>query len=769
MDLTGEGDNYLEVKFVSPVITAERFASIQNQSYSVPPECPDSVYRGECHINELRKMQASFSWDWGPTLASVGIWKHVFLEGFNSSVIRYCVVETEEISSTSSWQVSIVTFLSGNVKNSVDGKLVSKLKTDNEDTVTLIVDVNAQPDENNNIEVRQNVQIRQGSVKRWWPNGYGEQPLYDITVTFYSENELDTFSHRIGYRTIELVQEEVKISQANYGNSFYFKVNGIPIFAKGSNAIPINILPEKGQERESVDKLLQSARDCHMNMLRVWGGGVYESDYYYQRADELGIMIWQDFMFACALYPSRQDFLDDVIQEVRHQVKRIGSHPSVVMWAGNNENEAAIHGNWYGSNGKQIYFDDYKKLYFGTIKPEFQKILKRGQYIGSSPSNGVESEAEGGISNNPYDEHYGDVHTYIYELDGFNPNIYPIPRFSSEYGFQSYPSFSTFLKASKNKSNLVIGSEFLQHRQHHPFGDAQLELEVLYQMELPDEKSPNYTDVFIFYTQIYQAVSIKTQTERYRKHRNTLTEDGKGLTMGALYWQLNDVWIAPTWSGIDVTGKWKILQYYIRDAFAPIAIIGHLNSKRDLEITIVSDKTTSLEHVDFSISVYNWASFVPVNVTQQNISIEKLSSKTIMTIQTDDYLNKNNCGGLVQAKRNCFLVLKLSKSNTVIAPETVVFPDTLKTLNLRKPYIEIVGVTSLKHIDKRNFTIVLKSSNIALFVWLECLGVTGRFSENGFHQITETKTIYFATEEDTDVETVKKNLFVSNLLSVTKF
>ncbi|KAK9891852.1 hypothetical protein WA026_016651, partial [Henosepilachna vigintioctopunctata] len=517
-DVLKEGDNYLEVKFVSPVITAERFASIQNQSYSVPPECPDSVYRGECHINELRKMQASFSWDWGPTLASVGIWKHVFLEGFNSSVIRYCVVETEEISSTSSWQVSIVTFLSGNVKNSVDGKLVLKLKTDNEDTVTLIVDVNAQPDGNNNIEVRQNVQIRQGSVKRWWPNGYGEQPLYDITVTFYSENELDTFSHRIGYRTIELVQEEVKISQANYGNSFYFKVNGIPIFAKGSNAIPINILPEKGQEKESVDKLLQSARDCHMNMLRVWGGGVYESDYYYQRADEFGIMIWQDFMFACALYPSRQDFLDNVIQEVRHQVKRIGSHPSVVMWAGNNENEAAIHGNWYGSNGKQIYFDDYKKLYFGTIKPEFQKILKRGQYIGSSPSNGVESEAEGGISNNPYDEHYGDVHTYIYELDGFNPNIYPIPRFSSEYGFQSYPSFSTFLKASKNKSNLVIGSEFLQHRQHHPFGDAQLELEVLYQMELPDEKSPNYTDVFIFYTQIYQAVSIKTQTERYRKH-----------------------------------------------------------------------------------------------------------------------------------------------------------------------------------------------------------------------------------------------------------
>ncbi|KAK9882766.1 hypothetical protein WA026_023188 [Henosepilachna vigintioctopunctata] len=251
--------------------------------------------------------------------------------------------------------------------------------------------------------------------------------------------------------------------------------------------------------------------------------------------------------------------------------------------------------------------------------------------------------------------------------------------------------------------------------------------------------------------------------------RNILTEDGRGLTMGALYWQLNDVWIAPTWSGIDVTGKWKILQYYIRDAFAPIVIIGHLNDERGLEITTVSDKTTSLDDVDLSISVYNWTSFTTVNVYQQKISIEKLSSKTIMTIPTDDYLFQHNCGGLVQAKRNCFLVLKLSKSGTAIAPEAVVIPDRLKSLNLRKPFTEIVGVTSLNQTGKRNFTIVLKSSDIALFVWLECRGVPGRFSENGFHQIEETKTIYFATEEDTDAKTVKKNLFASNLLSVTKF
>ncbi|KAK9882764.1 hypothetical protein WA026_023186 [Henosepilachna vigintioctopunctata] len=517
-DISQEGDNYLEVNFVSPVITAEQLASIQNQSYSLPPGCPDSVFRGECYINELRKMQASFSWDWGPTLASVGIWKNVFLEGFNSNVIRYCVVETEEISSSSSWKVSVVTFLSGNMKNSVAGKIVLNLNTGHEDTVTVVDDVHTQPDGNNNIEVKQTVQIPQSSVKRWWPNGYGEQPLYDVSVTFHSENEQDTFIQKLGYRTVELVQEEIKISEDNHGNSFYFKVNGIPIFAKGSNAIPINILPEKGQEKDSVDQLLQSARDCHMNMLRVWGGGVYESDYYYQRADELGIMIWQDFMFACALYPSRQDFLDNVIQEVQHQVKRIGSHPSIVIWAGNNENEATLHGSWYGDNG-QIYFDDYKKLYFRTIKPEFQKILERAHYIASSPSNGVESEAEGGISYYPYDERYGDVHTYLYEFDGFNPNIYPIPRFSSEYGFQSYPSFSTLLKASENESNLVIGSEFLQHRQHHPVGDVQLEQEILYQMDLPDKESLNYTDVFIFYTQIYQAVSTKTETERYRKHR----------------------------------------------------------------------------------------------------------------------------------------------------------------------------------------------------------------------------------------------------------
>ncbi|KAL3278385.1 hypothetical protein HHI36_013713 [Cryptolaemus montrouzieri] len=740
------GNNSLVIKFLSPVHIADHIASYQNKTYPIPPACPPKESRGECHINQLRKMQASFSWDWGPALASVGIWKDVYLEAFNTNVIRYTVVEMEENTLSSTWNVSVVTYLSNNVLNRANGKLILNLDTDYDAKLTVVHDVNTSANEFDEIEISQSFDVPQSSVRRWWPNGYGEQCLYNVTATFISKDEQDQRTVRIGFRTVELVQDVINIGKKNVGNSFFFKVNGLPIFAKGSNAIPINILPEKSQDRKAIDTMLKTAKDCNINMLRVWGGGVYESDYYYRKADELGIMIWQDFMFACAMYPTRTNFLSNVKAEVRHQVRRLGSHPSIVLWAGNNENEAALTGNWYGTNKKKIYNEDYITLYFKTIKPEYQRILKKGTYIASSPTNGIKSEADGGISSDPYDPHYGDVHTYIYELDGFNPNIYPIPRFSSEYGFQSYPAFTTLEKCTKNASNLVIGSDFLKARQHHPLGDSQMELLISYQLD-----------------QIVQAVAIKTETEHYRKYRSIINDDGSGYTMGALYWQLNDVWAAPTWSGIDVTGKWKMLQYFIRDVFAPVIIFGHLKPDRALEITVVSDRTITIENVTLSISVYNWTSFAPMNVNKMNIAIERGTSKNVLSLDTDKYLSQIGCGSWVGARKNCLFHLSLSKNNNSIAPDNFVVPDKLKRVNSLRPTIQILSVDPLTRTDTRNFQVVISSSQIALFVWLESIEIPGKFSENGFHQINRTKTIYFESEVDTTGDIIKKSLVLSHI------
>ncbi|XP_044756107.1 beta-mannosidase [Coccinella septempunctata] len=761
------GNNLIEIRFLSPVEFANKLAIEQNKIYPVPPQCPPSDYRGECHINQLRKMQASFSWDWGPAFASVGIWKNVYLEGFNAHIVRYVVSEVTENVEDEWWNVRVKTFLSENRGEKLsNAKIVYEIATDYQSNLIFIKNINESVLHSDEPVIDHLIKVPQNAVKRWWPNGYGEQMMYDFNVSIFSPQGNDTFTRKIGFRTVELVQDELKGNQDSWGNTFYFRVNGIPIFAKGSNYIPLSILPERGQDRKSIDSLLQSARDSHMNMLRVWGGGVYESDYFYQKTDELGIMVWQDFMFACALYPTGEDFLTNVRTELKHQLRRIGSHTSIVVWAGNNENEAALTGNWYGSNGKQIYNDDYKKLYQETIKTEFEKILESGIFLLSSPSNGVKTEEDGGISRNPYDQLYGDDHTYIYELDGFDPNIFPIPRFSSEYGYQSYPSYSSLKTITNNESNnLVIGSKFLKGRQHHPLGDLEMKLLIFYQLDLPPKSSDNYTKTFIYYSQVIQAVSIKTETEHYRKYRSILTADGHGLTMGALYWQLNDVWVAPTWSGIDARGKWKILQYSIRDAFSPLIVVGHLSINRSLDITIVSDKTTTIDAV-LSISVLKWTSFKPIAVIEKNVTMEPYSSQNIISLETDDYLNELGCGSLSVAANNCFFHLNLFNGNTQLAPENVVLPRALKNLNLQKPTIQITSILALAPYKNRSFKIELKTSEIALFVWLECEEVPGSFSENGFHLVTPTKTIYFEADEDCNPDKLKKTIVISNILSI---
>lgn len=243
----------------------------------------------------------------------------------------------------------------------------------------------------------------QDKVQLWWPNGYGEQKLYLLHVKVIIGTDVVEEKKKIGFRTVELVQDPLE-----KGLSFYFKVNGIAMFAKGSNWIPSSVFPEKLSARKTVSYLLKSAKDTHMNMLRVWGGGVYESDLFYDLADEYGIMIWQDFMFACNMYPTTKTFLDNVKDEVIQNMLRLKHHTSIVLWAGNNENEAALYGNWYGTGKAQIYRDDYVKLYVDTIMSEAVIVDPSRPFVVSSPSNGLYSEQQNYTESNPYSNLYGD-------------------------------------------------------------------------------------------------------------------------------------------------------------------------------------------------------------------------------------------------------------------------------------------------------------------------------------------------------------------------
>lgn len=241
------------------------------------------------------------------------------------------------------------------------------------------------------------------AVKNWWPNGYGKQHLYHLITTVTTANSVLRKRISVGFRTVELVEEPLE-----KGLSFYFRVNGVPIFAKGSNFIPASVFPELGAKEDTIRHLLLSAKETHMNMLRIWGGGVYESKLFYDLADEYGIMIWQDFMFACAMYPTSDAFLRNVEPEILQNVIRLKNHPSIVLWAGNNENEAALYGNWYGTGSAPIYREDYVKLYVNLLKREMEKLDPVRPFLVSSPGNGAYEETYNYTGVNPYSNLYGD-------------------------------------------------------------------------------------------------------------------------------------------------------------------------------------------------------------------------------------------------------------------------------------------------------------------------------------------------------------------------
>lgn len=389
-------------------------------------------------------------------------------------------------------------------------------------------------DESGEYTAELEMKVNKTLVDVWWPNLYGSQSLYDLRIK-WEDSQINDVNSRdrkffidsktisVGFRTIELVQTKMK-----NGLSFYFKVNGVPIFMKGSNWIPSHILPEKTENKERIKELLEAVRDANMNMLRVWGGGVYESSYFYSLADEYGILIWQDMMFACAMYPSDEDFLNSVRVETKQQVRRLQHHASIAIFATNNENEVALRQDWYGTNAHfKEFADDYRKLYVETITDEIKKHAPSHQVLTSSPSNGkYNGDRVFGIGIDPQNPHFGDIHFYIVDHNAWKPEVFHQPRFSSEYGFQSFPSgWKEVLREGNNLTQLI------DHRQHHPLKSRPIVFLIEENLKI-DFNSLEWDDK-IYLSQLSQAMAMKTETEVYRSGRGTFMN-----TMGALYWQV---------------------------------------------------------------------------------------------------------------------------------------------------------------------------------------------------------------------------------------
>jgi beta-mannosidase len=491
---------------------------------------------------QLRKAHCMFGWDWGPRLPDMGIWRDVLLFGIRSGRIDsvYISQEHKEDNVTLGFQVDILRTegKSGTRFNDADNKAIRR-GFSYEVAIT-------SPDGREEVYKDSPEKIVVNSPNIWWPNGYGDQPLYSIKIVLMHGHEnLDTWERRIGLRTMTM-----NIEKDEYGESFAHEVNGMKIFAMGADYTPEdNILSRVTSDRTY--NLLKQCKDANFNVIRVWGGGNYPYDAFWDACDELGLMVWQDFMFACANYNLTEEFEENIKLEFKDNIKRIRSHPSLALWCGNNEMEMFVDIGLWDTTPKLK--SDYVKMYEYIIP----KLLKENDpqtfYWPASPSSG------GGFDK-PNDENRGDVHYWDvwHGNKPFTEYRKFFFRYVSEFGFQSFPALKT-VETFTEESDRNIFSYIMEKHQRNNGANGKI-------MSYMGDTYlyPNDFDTLLYASQLLQADAIRYGVEHFRRNR--------GRCMGAIYWQLNDCWPVASWSSIDYCGRWKALHYYAKRFFAPLML-----------------------------------------------------------------------------------------------------------------------------------------------------------------------------------------------------
>jgi len=514
-----EENNRLEVIISAPLNVLD---SLVAASQFVLPE----------DFAHMRKAAFQFGWDWAPETPSLGIWRDVRIEGYEDFRLISSWVETQAIQDESAEMMLVV---------KLDVKTETELKLDfqSDDFYFVSQTVSLQAG-----EAVLHFPFTIESPELWYPNGMGNSFLYPAKLRMKTDNGMLEKQMNFGVRTIKLRRDKDSI-----GEIFEFVVNGIPVFAKGANYVPQDAF----LVHENHEALLQSCVDANFNMLRVWGGGIYEDEQFYELCDSLGIMIWQDFMFACALYPGYNQFFDNVRQEVQYQTDRLRGHACLALWCGNNEVKNAWFDwgwqsvfNWSDADSVQIWKQN--TFLFDTLIPDIlSESGVASDYLPSSPVWGWghdESLTEG-------DNHYWGVWWGEEPFEAYRKHT---GRFMSEFGFQAWPT-QKMLDYMHDGEVLEIESDIMIAHQRHPFGDRLIRETMQQYFYIPETA--------VAYGQMSQQVQAFGISEAIRWFRT------QPKCSGSLYWQLNDCWPAISWSSIDYFGEWKALHYAVKDAYAP--------------------------------------------------------------------------------------------------------------------------------------------------------------------------------------------------------
>lgn len=505
----------------------------------------------------LRKAPCQWGWDWGPKLPPIGIWKDIRLEGH--SVARLEDVHLRQFHANGAVTLRAAVRL----EQWQEADLRVSLKVVAPDGETQ--EVQAVPLRCGDGSPQCRIETDLHAPQLWWPNGYGAQPLYDVEISLWQGQTVrDCRTFRIGLRTIELRREPDE-----WGESFQFIVNGVPIFAKGANWIPADSFPTR-LTAARLEWLIKSAAQAHMNMLRAWGGGYYPEDRFYDLCDRYGILVWQDFIFACGIYPADEDFFENVRQEAVENVRRLRHHPSLALWCGNNEMEEGwVDWQWDEPTNpvNRRLKAAYDRMFHHLLPAIVAEEDPDRPYWPSSPSSGIPFDQPNGQQRG--DMHYWEV---WHGRKPFTAYRQQLPRFMSEFGFQSLPPLAT-VQTYAPPTEQNITSYIMEHHQRSPSGNGLMVAQMTDLFRLPKD-FPS----LVYLSMVLQAEGIRYGVEHWRRHCRRVS--------GTLYWQLNDCWPVASWSSIDYFGRWKALHYLARRFYAPLLLSVEENGlTMDLHLT----------------------------------------------------------------------------------------------------------------------------------------------------------------------------------------
>ena len=691
--LLKEGENRLQIRFYSPI--NKMMPARESFGFEYPA---GNDHRKEKLSIYNRKAPYHFGWDWGIRIVQMGIWKPITLNFYNKARIDDYYVKQ-----------SFVSKEKANIDNIIE--VHSRIKTNA--TISIGYTLNRNNKIPETIAELKQLQLASIDVKLelgdnlfslpstidnpqlWMPVNWGEQNLYDFYVIVVIDDEIVAVKDvRTGLRTIRHIAKEDE-----NGKSYYFEVNGIPIFAKGTNYIPGEIFTHK-QDAKFYETLFDNITGGNMNFVRVWGGGIYENEEFYRQADERGIVVWQDFIFGCTAYPSDDYFLSNVKQEAIYNIKRLRNHASLAFWCGNNEIlEGLKYWGWQKDVTGEImnqWFEGYNKTFRELLPSLLDEFDGTRNYVHGSPD--VANWGRPELFNS------GDVHDWglWYGELPFEALAERLPRFASEFGFQSFPEMKT-IKTFAEPDQWELESEVMKVHQKASTGNSLIKkyMDMYYH-------EPNNFEDFVYLGLVMQGNGMEESVEAMRR--------GRPYCMGALYWQINDCWPVVSWSSIDYYNNWKAQHYRMRDVFAPLALGVEFKDGR-LNYYTMSDYLNDTDNLNLVVRIIDFSKGVTKQITEI-VSAKANDSKIVKTLDIAELVSDSK-------KAHTMINAYLTDSKGNLISKKDYFFNWPNKLDLPETEVK----TSVKYADGE-YKVTLSSKKLAKDVFIEIPIMGAQFSDN---------------------------------------